>query len=119
MYALAPHAGRGGWTWYTGSAGWMYRCIVDSLLGLRVEGNTLRVVPCLPAHWPSFRIHYRYRETMYHITVLRTADAGAVPRHSVDGAPRPGQALVLVDDRREHAVEWRLPAAPTTASAAS
>ena len=119
VYSLAPHAGRGGWTWYTGSAGWMYRCIVESLLGLRVEGNTLQVVPCTPAHWPSMRIHYRYGETTYHITVLRGADAGAVPSHTVDGALLPGRVLVLVDDRREHTIELRLPAAPATASAAS
>jgi len=48
VYALAPHTGRGGWTWYTGSAGWMYRLLVESLLGLRIEGDTLRIAPCLP-----------------------------------------------------------------------
>ena len=51
VYAVAPHVGRGGWTWYTGSAGWMYRLIVESLLGLRLQGDRLRVEPCLPADW--------------------------------------------------------------------
>ena len=119
VYSLAPHAGRGGWTWYTGAAGWMYRFIVESLLGLRLEGSTLQVVPCMPAHWPSFRVHYRYRETTYHITVLGDADAGAVPSHTIDGALLPGLVLMLVDDRHDHVVELRLPAAPDAPPVAS
>ena len=72
VYALSPHTDRGGWTWYTGSAGCMYRLIVESLLGLRLEVDTLRVAPCLPADWTAFTVHYRYRETAYHIAVLQT-----------------------------------------------
>ncbi len=72
VYALSPHTGRGGWTWYTGSAGWMYRLIVESLLGLRLEVDKLRFAPCLPADWKTFKVHYRYRETVYHIAVLQT-----------------------------------------------
>ena len=71
VYALSPHTGRGGWTWYTGSAGWLYRLIVESLLGLRLEGDKLRLSPRLPADWKGFNVHYRYRETVYHIAVLR------------------------------------------------
>ena len=56
VYALAPHTGRGGWSWYTGSAGWMYRLLLESLLGLRLEGERLHVAPCLPAEWPGFAI---------------------------------------------------------------
>src|SRR6202040_4257626 len=63
VYTNPQHAGRGGWTWYTGSAGWMYRLITESLLGLRLEVNYLRFAPCIPQSWPSFKIHYRYRET--------------------------------------------------------
>jgi cyclic beta-1,2-glucan synthetase len=65
VYALSPHVGRGGWTWYTGSAGWMYRLIVESLLGLRLETDKLFIEPCLPSDWDTTRINYRYRETMY------------------------------------------------------
>ena len=71
VYALPPHTGRGGWTWYTGSAGWMYRLIVESLLGLRLEVDKLRIAPCLPADWETFSMHYRYRETAYHIAVVQ------------------------------------------------
>jgi cyclic beta-1,2-glucan synthetase len=66
VYALSPHNGRGGWTWYTGLAGWMYRLIVESLLGLRLEVDTLHVVPCLPADWKRFMIHDRYRAGVRH-----------------------------------------------------
>ena len=72
VYAFAPHAGRGGWTWYTGSAGWMYRLILESLLGLTVESDSLRITPCIPKDWKSFKVHYRYHETAYDITVSQT-----------------------------------------------
>ena len=71
VYAAPPHTGRGGWTWYTGSAGWMYRLIIESLLGLRLEVDILSFAPCLPVEWNEYKIHYRYRETVYHITVLQ------------------------------------------------
>jgi cyclic beta-1,2-glucan synthetase len=96
VYAAAPHTGRGGWTWYTGSAGWMYRLAVESLLGLRLEGDKLRLAPCLPPHWPGFKLRYRYGETIYRIAVVRDASGGA--EHVID----------LVDDRREHQVEVRI-----------
>ena len=111
VYALAPHTGRGGWTWYTGSAGWMYQFILESLLGLRLEADKLHVAPCVPADWNSFQVHYRYRETVYHITVLQTSVADGGPRLTVDGVELPGPAIPMVDDRRQHAVEVRIHAA--------
>src|SRR3990172_9609023 len=72
VYAVAPHTGRGGWTWYTGSAGWMYRLILESLLGLRLAVDKLNFAPCLPIGWQAFQVHYRYRETLYHIAVPQT-----------------------------------------------
>ena len=71
VYAVPPHTGRGGWTWYTGSAGWMYRLVVESLLGVRLEVDRLHLAPCLPAHWTGLTIHYRYRETVYHIVIVQ------------------------------------------------
>ena len=114
VYALAPHTGRGGWTWYTGSAGWMYRFILESLLGLSLEGDTLHVSPCVPADWTSFTVRYRFRETVYHITVLQTSVQDGGPRLTVDGVDLPGPSFRLVDDRRSHAVEVRM--APSGAS---
>ncbi len=102
VYALEPHTGRGGWSWYTGSAGWTYRLIVESLLGLRLEGDKLRLAPCLPADWQTFKIHYRYRETVYHIVVAQTGDETRV---TVDGVARRDGAIPLIDDRRDHFVE--------------
>ncbi len=104
VYALPPHTGRGGWTWYTGSAGWMWRFILESLLGLRVESDTLRIVPCLPAHWDGFRVNYRYRATLYLIEVRQTPKPPVGPTATLDGAELPGPAVPLVDDGREHAV---------------
>jgi cyclic beta-1,2-glucan synthetase len=111
VYALSPHTGRGGWTWYTASAGWMYRLIVEALLGLRLEVDKLRFAPCLPADWPAFKVHYRYRETVYHIVVLQTRAGNGEMSVTVDGAEQPDQAIPLVDDRQEHSVEVRVPAA--------
>jgi cellobiose phosphorylase len=85
VYALSPHTGRGGWTWYTGSAGWMYRLIVESLFGLRIEVDKLRFDPCLPADWKAFKVHYRYRETVYHITVSETLAVIGETSVTVDG----------------------------------
>jgi cellobiose phosphorylase len=105
VYAVAPHIGRGGWTWYTGSAGWMYRLLVETLLGANLEGNQLRLAPRMPAAWPSYKIHYRYRQTVYHITILRAATNGL----TLDGNEIGGALLPLVDDRQEHLVELRVP----------
>jgi cyclic beta-1,2-glucan glucanotransferase len=113
VYALSPHTGRGGWTWYTGSAGWMYRLIVESLLGLRLEVDKLHVAPCLPADWKAFKVHYRYRETVYHIDVLQTAEDKARGSVTVDGVERHDRAIPLVDDRQEHSVEVRIPGSRT------
>jgi cellobiose phosphorylase len=109
VYSVSPHIGRGGWTWYTGSAGWMYRLILESLLGLRLEVNKLRFAPCLPADWESFKVHYRYRETIFHITVVQTRDGRSKTNVTVDGFEQPDKAVPLVDDRKEHLVEVRIP----------
>jgi cyclic beta-1,2-glucan synthetase len=104
VYAVLPHCGRGGWTWYTGSAGWMYRLIVESLLGLEREGDTLRIAPCLPAHWDSYKLHYRHGCSVYHIRVDLVDNEPTRPL-VVDGDERRDQVIVLLDDEREHWVE--------------
>jgi cellobiose phosphorylase len=109
VYALSPHIGRGGWTWYTGSAGWMYRLIVESLLGLRLEVDKLRFTPCLPADWPGFKMHYRYRETVYHINVQRPPAEPGETRVTIDGAGQPDNTIPLIDDHQEHYVEVIIP----------
>ncbi|MEO7210947.1 MAG: cyclic beta 1-2 glucan synthetase, partial [Chitinophagaceae bacterium] len=69
IYSTPEHEGRGGWAWYTGSAGWMYQFILESLLGLRREGNKLYIQPCAPAAWDTFSIQYKYEKTLYNITI--------------------------------------------------
>ena len=109
VYAVAPHTGRGGWTWYTGSAGWMYRLLVETLLGVNIEGDQLRLAPRLPKTWATFKIHYRYRQTVYHITITRiAADSADANRLSLDGQEISGQTVPLQDDRREHTVELKV-----------
>ena len=111
VYACPPHTGRGGWTWYTGSAAWMYRLIVESLLGLRLEVDTLRFVPCLPEDWKGFKVHYRYRETVYHINILQTLPSSGESNVTVDDVEHRDGGIPLVDDRQEHFVEVRIPPA--------
>lgn len=104
VYAVPPHTGRGGWTWYTGSAGWMYRLIVESLLGLRLEADRLYIEPSFPKDWDSYKILYRFRETTYRVTVIRqTKDTGKT-LIKTDGVQQDG-FIKLTDDHKEHIVE--------------
>ena len=106
VYAVAPHTGRGGWTWYTGSAGWMYRLAVESLLGLRREADKLYLAPCLPAGWQGFKLQYRYQDTVYRVAVrIGAPGEGGETRVTLDGVAQSGAAISLIDDRREHLVE--------------
>jgi cyclic beta-1,2-glucan synthetase len=108
VYGVEPHTGRGGWTWYTGSAGWMYRLIIESLLGLQLEVDRLRIVPCVPKAWTTFRLHYRYRSTTYHIDVHNPAGgAGRSIVRSIthDGVLLSDDFVTLVDDQVDHHVE--------------
>ncbi len=109
VYAVAPHTGRGGWTWYTGSAGWMYQLLIETLLGVHLEGDQLRLIPRMPRAWSTYKIHYRFQHTVYHITITRLApDSADTNLLSLDGQPLSGQTIPLQDDRREHTVEMKL-----------
>jgi cellobiose phosphorylase len=105
VYTNEQHAGRGGWTWYTGSAAWMYRLILESLLGLRLEVDRLHVTPLMPADWTSFEVHYRYRETAHRIHVRRVGDGRTVTRVLRNGIEQPERALLLGTDGSEHVFE--------------
>lgn len=108
VYAVEPHTGRGGWTWYTGSASWMYRLMTESLLGLHLEVDQLRFTPCLPAHWKSYKVHYRFRETFYHITITQPNPGNRVNRVTIDGVDQPDLRIQLHDDHGDHHVEVEL-----------
>jgi len=105
VYAVSPHIGRGGWTWYTGSAGWMYRLIVESLLGFKLETDRLYITPCIPEEWREFKLHYRYRSTIYNIIVKRDPSSEDVVSIKVDGIVQTHSYIQLTDDRKDHSVE--------------
>jgi cellobiose phosphorylase len=107
-YAIVPHTGRGGWTWYTGSAGWMYRLILESLLGLRLDVNKLFIEPCMPADWKTFKICYRYCQTIYLIDVVRVNGGNGQTVVTVDGMMQENKSIPLTDDHQEHRVEVRI-----------
>ena len=114
VYGVAPHAGRGGWTWYTGSAGWVYRLFVETLLGITLEHEAgqcwLRLAPRLPAAWPGFAFSYRRGGAMWQVQVRR--GAGGSNALEVDAAVLPGNCWPLHDDGLEHQVLYTLAAAP-------
>jgi cyclic beta-1,2-glucan synthetase len=107
VYSTLPHVGRGGWTWYTGSAGWLYRAGLEAILGFRLQGAFLLVDPCIPAEWPGFEITFACRTARYEITVENPHGVSrGVARATLDGNALPdGPARVpLVDDGETHAV---------------
>jgi cyclic beta-1,2-glucan synthetase len=107
IYSEPPHVGRGGWTWYTGAAGWLHRAGLEWILGFRKRGSTLSIDPCIPQLWEGFEITYRHGRTPYRITVENPRGVcRGVSRVSLDGALLPGEGLVpLSDDGREHHIE--------------
>jgi cellobiose phosphorylase len=105
VYGAPPHTGRGGWTWYTGSAGWMYRVAVEAILGVRVRGGALHFEPCIPARWPGYEVTYRVGSAAYHVRVDNPAGAGRGVRSvTADGRPAEGGGVPLRDDGRAHEV---------------
>jgi cyclic beta-1,2-glucan synthetase len=107
IYGVSPHVGRGGWTWYTGSAGWMYRLIVEILVGLEREGDSLLVTPHLPESWGSIKVHYRFHHTYYHLEVTKVSGGASKEiRIVLDGRELIGvHRIPLVDDSRDHAIQ--------------
>jgi len=105
VYAHPAHAGRGGWTWYTGSAGWMYRAAVESILGLRRRGSTFEMVPCIPSSWSDYAIVWRFGRTRYEIGVTNPERrCRGIAEADLDGAPVDPRAIPLVDDGATHRV---------------
>jgi cellobiose phosphorylase len=103
VYGIAPHAGRGGWTWYTGSAGWMYQLILESFLGLRKDGDDIRFEPCIPASWESFTVRYRFLQTQYHFKIDQNPEDGQSGIY-VDDVWQTNELVRLVNDGKEHVI---------------
>jgi cyclic beta-1,2-glucan synthetase len=105
VYAGAPHVGRGGWTWYTGSAGWMYRAGMESILGFRFRAGKLVIDPCIPRAWPGFQIRFRYHGARYEIRVENPNGVMRGVSHvELDGEPVTAAAIALSDDGATHHV---------------
>ena len=107
VYAEVPHSGRGGWTWYSGSAGWMYRAGIEWLLGFRIRGAALFLDPCIPRTWTGFSITFRYHASRYEVQVENPHGVTrGISRVEIDGVPAEGgrAALPLVDDGATHHV---------------
>lgn len=109
VYGAPPHTGRGGWTWYTGSASWLYRVAIETILGFQLRGGTLRFKPCVPPSWPGFELSYRHRSTTYRILVDNSAGTGRGVRSvELDGQRLPNNTVPLSDDRKTHNVRVQL-----------
>ncbi|MFC5436034.1 GH36-type glycosyl hydrolase domain-containing protein [Rhodanobacter umsongensis] len=114
VYSVAPHVGRGGWTWYTGSAAWLYRAGLEAVLGFHLQGDTLRIDPCIPKHWPGFQLTYRHRRqqrlTCYEVSVENPHGVcRGVANIDMDGQALDASAAVrLPDDGLTHRLRIRL-----------
>jgi len=104
VYAEPLHKGKGGWTWYTGSAGWMYQLILSSFIGMKKEGDKLFFAPCIPKEWPSIKLSYRFINTVYQIEILQPV-ADADTRILVNGIEESNAHVFLEDDGLVHDVK--------------
>jgi cyclic beta-1,2-glucan synthetase len=105
IYAEPPHVGRGGWTWYTGSAGWMYRAGIEWILGFRLRGTRLHIDPCIPRAWPGYEITFRYHSARYRLTVENPhGSTRGVAKVELDGQPIEIREIPLSNDGRQHEI---------------
>jgi cyclic beta-1,2-glucan synthetase len=119
VYSVPPHVGRGGWSWYTGSAGWMQRAGVEGILGLRIRGTALHIDPCIPQDWPGFEATIAWRTAHYRVVVGNPDRVcRGVARVRLDGVDITAGPVTLLDDAATHLVEVTLRAAHDAAEAA-
>jgi len=105
VYSVPPHTGRGGWTWYTGSAGWMYRIGLEVILGISLRQGALHIDPCIPRGWPRFEVTFKPSRTTYHIVVENPDGVTrGVKRVEVDGVDCTSRDIPVLDDGSEHTV---------------
>jgi cyclic beta-1,2-glucan synthetase len=109
VYTANPHQGRGGWSWYTGAAGWMFQAGLEYILGVKLQGDQLYIQPCVPSDWKSFSIDYKFKETTYLLEVYYQQDHGHPIQWVIDGQDAGNQSyLKLVNDGQAHQVEVHL-----------
>ncbi|MFI5152195.1 MAG: GH36-type glycosyl hydrolase domain-containing protein [Chitinophagales bacterium] len=114
VYAVSEYAGRGGWTWYTGSAGWMYQLIIEFFFGLKREGSRLRFEPCIPREWPSAQIKYHFGQSVYLILLMHSGPNGGVTRVILDAQVQNRNSIDLSNDGKLHQVEVWISERPET-----
>ncbi|MEA3424436.1 MAG: glucoamylase family protein, partial [Bacillota bacterium] len=106
IYNVTPHVGRGGWTWYTGAAGWMYRVGIESILGFKKRGDKLFIAPCIPNNWQSYKIEYRYKNTLYIINIINNEGISrGSQKYTLDGNLLETDYIKLIDDHIAHQIE--------------
>ena len=106
VYAVHPNIGRGGWTWYTGAAGWMYRVGIEYILGLRRRGNTLYIDPCIPKEWEEYKINYSYKKSKYEIVIKNPNGVNrGVKEITIDGIRAEENMIELKSDKEKYHVE--------------
>ncbi|MBI5534124.1 MAG: cyclic beta 1-2 glucan synthetase [Deltaproteobacteria bacterium] len=105
VYSHPPHESRGGWTWYTGSAAWLYRLLHEVILGIERQADTLLFRPRVPASWTGFKVHYRYYQTFYHLAFVQSERHQGPPQLTLDGQVQQDGTLKLINDQRDHSVE--------------
>jgi cyclic beta-1,2-glucan glucanotransferase len=105
VYSQPPHVGRGGWSWYTGSAGWFYRSVIESVLGIAIRGDQLAVTPCLPATWERAAVRIRFRSAHYQVRIGRQSASDEKMRVTCDGEAAGNGTVTLRDDGREHVLD--------------
>jgi cyclic beta-1,2-glucan synthetase len=104
-----PNTGKGGWSWYTGAAGWMYRAILNNFLGIRKEGNQLVFEPCVSASFRRYQIEYKFGRSLYEITVLNESNTGCdIGSIHIDGVMHENNRIDLIDDGAVRHVEIRM-----------
>jgi len=109
VYAEPMHKGRGGWTWYTGSAGWMYQLIIDSFIGLKREADSLRFTPCIPEEWKNFEVNYRFANSNYHIQFIQSAsEVEKTMKVFLDEMVQENGIIPLINDGKAHQVKIEL-----------
>ena len=109
IYGVSPHIGRGGWTWYTGSAGWMYRLVIETLIGVQRKGDDLHLTPRVPQAWENFKVHYRFYNITYHLHFTRVPADVSPERTFLDGQELPNPKIIpLRDEGRDRVVEVQI-----------
>jgi len=109
VYGEEPHTGRGGWTWYTGASGWMYRVCIEHILGLKIRGSAFTIEPSAPRSWGGYSISYTYKSTIYEINIKNPPGSGeGTKKISLDGKLMEDNMVPLLDDGIKHNVEVTL-----------